>query len=141
MPAQSAALAQLAPSPLNVRQYGCGSQVAHVYAEPQSASLVQVLVQVAALLPAVEGAQYEYIALAHVAAAQLSPRPTTGSQTPTPFLVDPEAHPHAPATTTSSGAQGVHPSPLTLTIALLSQRHALSDASKVMAGPHGALGS
>lgn len=141
MPAQSAVLAHVAPSPLNVRQYGCGSQVAHVYAEPQSASLVQVLVQVAAVLPAVEGAQYEYIALAHVAAAQLSPRPTTRSQTPTSLLVEPEAHPHAPATTTSSRAQGVHPSPVALTIALLSQRHVSSVASNVIAGPHGALES
>jgi hypothetical protein len=53
-----------APTPSKVRQYGCASHVAHVYAGSQSALLVQWLVQAPAL-PAPCTAQYEYVASAH----------------------------------------------------------------------------
>ena len=56
-PAQSAELVHVLPRPTNSRQYGCGSQVAHVYASPQPVSSVQVFVQVE---PATPDAQYAY---------------------------------------------------------------------------------
>jgi hypothetical protein len=105
-PTQSAELVHAAPSPSNVRQYGWDSQVAQVYAAPQSVLLAQVFVQVPAVPPP-RTAQYAYVASVHGALVVLhgSPRPATVTHTLSALLVLPAAQPHFPTLGTSSAAQ------------------------------------
>jgi hypothetical protein len=140
MSAQSASEEQVLPMPLNVRQYGEASHVAHVYEELQSASLAHALVHVDAVLPAVTGAHTEYVSVVHDdESVHSSPSPATCSHTSSPFFVEPGGHAHVPATTTSSAAHGVQPSPDG--IALSSQTQALLALWNRIAGPQRSLES
>src|ERR1051325_11029951 len=134
-PVQSPWPAHALPTSLNVRQYGCASQVAQVYADAQSVLAVHDLVQVPAVLAPLV-AQYEYVVSLHgaVTVSHASPSPATVTQTLLSFLVWPAAQAQPAVVATSSDAQRLHP-PGTAT-ALLSQAQALAASTKCIAGPH-----